>query len=239
MDKFQLLMILGLLLSAGCTTPYGPGGQIGGSDFIKAGCTLENNSMELNCSKAGGAAELSSCSRLILANITGLRGQIAECWSIGEETGILEKGCMLRQSATYVVPVYYVTNCGKMANCAGGDTGGWGLQRLATKKDFISYFGYPQNSSQAQAYALALGGSQADYSTSIPAGFRKYAEKEPTTVKEVQDGYTVNLFESQFCGCGPHPYYEITYSVNKTGEVGEISRRKVYENPELDGLCVD
>ncbi|PIQ29183.1 hypothetical protein COW36_17655 [bacterium (Candidatus Blackallbacteria) CG17_big_fil_post_rev_8_21_14_2_50_48_46] len=61
----------------------------------------------------------------------------------------------------------------------------------------------------------------------------------PTTVVKEGENYRVNLFDFQQFGCGPHPHYAVSYRVSSAGEVSEISRVKLFEDPNLDGLCVD
>jgi len=47
-----------------------------------------------------------------------------------------------------------------------------------------------------------------------------------------------HLFHHTICGCGPYPVYAVDYLVTRTGEVKEISRQKIYEDP-TDRMCVD
>ena len=237
MRHISAVLALALLLWAGCTQPSGPGAQ-NESAFLKAGCAMDNG--DLNCSAAMERAGLGQC-RLHLANISGLGTPVAECWRADEEggNGIYAGGCMLRQAVTYVVPVYTVPNCGGSANCMGGQ-GGWGLQELRSRGDFASYFGPVKNGSMAIAYAAALTGDTIDYTGGAPRGARAFMKDiPPTAAKEEQGGYLVNLLHYQFCGCGPHAYLETGYFVTPQGQVRPVSQERAYENPEMDGLCVD
>ncbi|VVB98053.1 Uncharacterised protein [uncultured archaeon] len=237
MRFLQLLLALGLLLAAGCTTVTPPDSG-NGSVFVKNGCIeVYKDCTYLHCS-AIGLEESFSCDRIVLTNITGMvpNTEIAECWkrmdNFDENVGIRRGGCMARQSVIYIAAVHVMTNFVPQ-------TEGWDLEKLSTWADFKSLFGPVGSKEAALAFARAFSGDSV-YSGEIPLGARRFvAMAEPTSVKESTDGYTVNLLRYQFCGCGPHPYYVNTYFVNKTGEVAQVSSQKIYENPEQDGLCVD
>jgi hypothetical protein len=230
MKIHQLAILIGLLLAAGCTGTNPPGqGNVNGSVFLEQGCVdAYNDGRNLNCSSLG-LEQRFSCNHIALANITGFSPnlEIAECWTAGwedsEQEGILHGGCMLRQSATYLAAVW---------------NGSWEFEKLETWEEFRSQFGPVESKEEALAFALAYSGDLA-YSGEIPSGMRRFAPAHATSVEEGANGYTVNLLDYQFCGCGPHPYYENTYLVNRTGEVGLVSSVRIYENPEQDGLCVD
>ena len=61
---------------------------------------------------------------------------------------------------------------------------------------------------------------------------------ETTYVEEVEEGFKVHLFNYRLCGCGTHPHYAVDYLVTKTGEVKEIFKQEIYEDP-LFTACVD
>ncbi len=64
-------------------------------------------------------------------------------------------------------------------------------------------------------------------------------DAQPTRIEKTVGGYKVNLFGYRLCGCGPHPHYTVEYLVTESGNVSEITREKIYEDPWADGLCVD
>ncbi len=111
---------------------------------------------------------------------------------------------------------------------------------LKNNDDFIRYFAPIESKEEALSYLLAFTGRDAQYDFSIEARYRKFVRKINTTsVKENKDGYEINLFDYQLCGCGPHTYYMVVYTVKKTGEVIEQEIVRLYEDPYEDGLCVD
>ena len=204
------------------------------SGFLEAGCVMQkpyysDDYYVLNCSKLG-LEEKYSCISITEASsyLSGLRPSVplVECQFIKEDCdsdeGIIHKGCMLPAFNKYLVLV-------------DGKT-----KALSNAGEFVQFFAPVETKEEALAFAIALTSSYPLYNTTIPTGYRVFvSEIKPTSIEETNEGYVVHLFNYQFCGCGPHPYYAVDYFVSKEGNVTEISSKKIYEDPSLDGLCVD
>jgi hypothetical protein len=93
---------------------------------------------------------------------------------------------------------------------------------------------------EALSYALAATGLGVRYGLEPQQGYRYYVDElQDTHVLEVEDGYEVLLYDYEVCGCGPHTTYAVTVKVTHDGEIKEVLRKEVYEDPAEDGLCVD
>ncbi len=200
------------------------------SPFIEAGCVKEkyySSYYYLNCSSIK-LEEKYSCDRIWpTKHLGGLtpRVPIVECtfwkknWTADE--GILDKGC--------AAPIY-----NKYIVLSDGE-----FKLINNREEFKQFFAPVETPEEALSFAVALTGSYPVYDIEIPSHYVVYVpEIEETYVKETSDGFVVHLFHHTICGCGPHPVYAVDYLVTRTGEVKEISRQKIYEDP-TDRICAD
>ncbi len=234
-NRFAIALLSGAILAAiGCTVPQ-PGTAktmrkvtVDISPFIEAGCVKEENNV-LNCSKIGLEQKF-GCSSLNVPSdaLGGLAPKvaIAECNFINTNTGsdgITRKGCRLPLYNKYIV-----------------FTDSKDFKLLSNKEEFANYFAAADTPEKALAFAVALTRSTPRYNIKVPKEYRVFVDKiEDTSVNKIEGGYQVRLFDYQLCGCGPHSHFAVDYKVSETGEVSEISRTKIYEDPQKDGLCVD
>jgi len=121
---------------------------------------------------------------------------VVECLFLSEdyhyEVGIVREGCMM--------PAYrrYIAKQGEE------------FKLISSKEEFLSVFAPVETKEEALAFAVALTGSLPRYDTSVPEGYFPVTSSiEPTYAEESEGGYKVHLFDSEFCGCGSHPYYAI------------------------------
>jgi hypothetical protein len=196
------------------------------SSFIEAGCVQEGD--KLDCSKIELNEKFGCQEILVPSNALGGISPnvgIVECRFINRGNaapGISRKGCRLPLYNKYIV---YKDGEFKGVNSA---------------EEFRRFFGPVTTPEEALSFAVALTNSYTDYNVKPPEGYRVYVPKiEDSEVRKVKDYYEVRLFNYQLCGCGSHPYFAVEYKVTKSGEVKEISRQKLYEDPQQDGLCVD
>ncbi len=124
---------------------------------------------------------------------------------------------------------------------------------LDTPAKFKQAFAPVDSTEEALSFATTLTGAfplyefdkrapgrSAQGSINLMPEFRYFSSSfVPTTVKKEGNDYLVQLFKYQQFGCGPHPYYAVTYRVTPAGEVSEMSNTKLVEDPNFDGLCVD
>lgn len=127
------------------------------------------------------------------------------------------------------------------------------IRLLDTPVKFLQVFAPVESAEEALAFAVALHNAHPLYAfdkralgsknygmIDLRPEFRYYApEFVPTTVKQEGSDYLVNLFSFQQFGCGPHPYFAVSYRVTAAGTVTETSRTRLFEDPHFDDLCVD
>ena len=193
------------------------------SSFIEAGCTKEND--HLNCSSIKLEEEF-SCERIVIPSqyMGGLTPKvpIVECmfrnWSI---EGFYAGGCLIPLFKKYIV-------------LSNGE-----FLSLKNEEEFKKFFAPVETKEEALSFAVALTDSYPLYEINIPPHYVVFVPKiETTYVEEVEEGFKVHLFNYKLCGCGTHPHYAVDYLVTKTGEVKEIFKQKIYEDP-LFTACVD
>jgi hypothetical protein len=93
---------------------------------------------------------------------------------------------------------------------------------------------------EALSYSLAATGLEARFGQPREVGYRYFVDRlEDTNVSQGENGYQINLYDHQVCGCGPHTTSIITVQVTPDGNLQTIAEQPAYENPAEDGLCVD
>lgn len=111
---------------------------------------------------------------------------------------------------------------------------------LQSQEDLAEVFAPVDSPEEALSYALAVTGLGVRYGLEPVKGYRYFVDElQDSHVIEEQDGYEVTLYDYQLCGCGPHTTEAVVVHVTRDGEVQEIDRWDVYEDPDEDGLCVD
>lgn len=97
-----------------------------------------------------------------------------------------------------------------------------------------------ENDLEALSYALAASGLGVRYDLQYEPDLRYFVSNlEDTFVKRNDPGYIVHLYDFQTCGCGPHPTTAIDLQITFDGQIQELQRVKVFEDPAEDKLCVD
>ena len=165
------------------------------------------------------------------ADLSGLEPPypINLCWSRGEggqwssdADYIYRRGCMLPQYARYVI-----------------ERDGQFLL-LASLAELQQTFAPISSKEEALSYALAATGLQAISNFEAPPNYRYFIGSVKDSQAIVTDrGYRVNLYEYQFCGCGPHTTFAVEVLINQDGTVLETDRTPAFEDPEQDTLCID
>ncbi len=245
---FFALAFFAVLLS-GCTSPepdsgpvLDPGKEYDVSGFLNAGCVLSSsNPGSLECYEID-LEERFKCMDLKVPSkyLSFLKPEreLVECFFDARDDtsseGIFSTGCMLRKKMKYIILVH------------AKDQGiGPTFSEIKSKADFASHDSpvVVENAEEALAYAVALTPSFPLFNPTIEKPFGDgtavaIPDFNKTTVRQTGDGYIVNLFEYVVCGCGTHPYEMIEYSVSRSGEVKELSRKVVFEDKSLQ-VCVD
>ena len=114
------------------------------------------------------------------------------------------------------------------------------LKLLKSVADLQQAYAPIETEDEALSYALAASGLGVRYGITAQSDLRYFVDKlEDTYVETVPQGYRIHLFDYKLCGCGPHPTYAVDVLVSSDGQVRELSREKIYEDPAEDGLCID
>lgn len=115
-----------------------------------------------------------------------------------------------------------------------------GFKILRSRDDLKKYFAPIESPEEALSYLYISTGLTPLYKFNIGKNFRKFVNSINTTSSiRKNNGYEVNLFEYQHCGCGPHSYRMFKYFVGANGDIEKIEAVKLYEDPNQDGFCVD
>jgi len=111
---------------------------------------------------------------------------------------------------------------------------------LQSQADLGNVFSPIDTPDEALSYAIASTGNGVRYGLEPVKDYRYFVDElQDTNVLEIDDGYRVLLFDYELCGCGPHTTFAVELRVSRDGDVNEISRQGVYEDPTEDDLCVD
>jgi len=97
-----------------------------------------------------------------------------------------------------------------------------------------------ESAEEALSYALATTGYSAVYDLENTPNLKLLVEPlEETFVAETPEGYTVHLFDTFLCGCGPHIIQSIEVQVSRDGKITQNPPVDAYRDPAMDDLCVD
>jgi len=117
---------------------------------------------------------------------------------------------------------------------------GKGLVILDTREKFRKMFVPITDEQEAMSYVAFLTQTKPLYDIPRDPGFRNYTSRFPSAYAyRIRDGYIVLLHKKDYYGCGPHPYYYLTFRVTRKGQITEMETVKMYEDPQEDNLCVD
>lgn len=111
---------------------------------------------------------------------------------------------------------------------------------IKDQAELQSAFAPIETPEEALSYTLAATGHMAWFGVEPDKKFEYLVEKlEDTHVAEDADGYVVNLYHFQLCGCGPHDTSEVKIRVSQTGEMETLSKTPVMRDPQMEGMCID
>lgn len=111
-----------------------------------------------------------------------------------------------------------------------------GLTLARTTAQLAAAVGPIETEPAALAFASAVTRGQpldAMPPRSVPGALRF----EPTRVDRTGDGFDVRLFDTRYCGCGPHPTAAIVVRVTRDGTVTTRAEGTVYDDGNR--ACVD
>jgi hypothetical protein len=114
------------------------------------------------------------------------------------------------------------------------------MRLLKSLADLQQVYAPIETEDEALSYALAASGLGVRYGITAQPDLRYFVDQiEDTYVEKVPEGFRVHLFDYKLCGCGPHPTYTVDVLVSNDGQLQELNREKIYEDPAEDKLCVD
>lgn len=115
-----------------------------------------------------------------------------------------------------------------------------GFHMIWNKEGLKRYFSPIETKEEALSYIYAATGLSPSYDFKIESRYRQFIDTIRTTYSnELNNGFEVNLFDYELCGCGPHTHFMIKYMVSFEGGIQELERIDLYEDPKEDGLCID
>ena len=117
---------------------------------------------------------------------------------------------------------------------------GDGYLPIASEEDFKAYFAPIDSEEKALSYVAVTTGTTPITQFNIPSRYRTYVkELHKSYAVKKDNGFVTLTYDYQKFGCGPHPYFAVTSFVGPNGNVKELERVKVYEDPDQDGICID
>ncbi len=115
-----------------------------------------------------------------------------------------------------------------------------GFVTMKSRADFATLFGPVDSDKRALAFAVAFTGFDVQLTPMTPPAGVIVSVPGPqsTRVTSERDGYHVRLFAQPMCGCS-HPLQSIDLVVTRSGTISELERTTLWEDPKMQGLCVD
>jgi len=143
---------------------------------------------------------------------------------------IRQDGCKVKKGLVYLVLIQ-----------------GKEVKAITNRDEFRRLFAPIDSLEEALSYVSAVTGTYPVYDFPEkyfimgPDEGGSYTVKNPrpTNVKEKEDGFTINLFDNQRCGCFRPALIEVSYFVSRDGAVKELGRQKVWEANRRYNVCID
>jgi hypothetical protein len=114
------------------------------------------------------------------------------------------------------------------------------LQLLDSVESMAAVYAPIESAEEALSYALATTGYSAVYDLESTPNLKLLVDPlEETYVAETPEGYTVHLFDTFLCGCGPHIIRSVEVQVSQDGKLTQSQPVDAFRDPAIDDLCVD
>lgn len=97
-----------------------------------------------------------------------------------------------------------------------------------------------ENEDEALSYAIAVTGLSALYDLDLHPFYKRYT-KPLVESHSRYDGekFTVLLYDTFLCGCGPHIVQSVEVTVQQDGTFSLAQPVDAFSDPKNDGLCID
>lgn len=138
-----------------------------------------------------------------------------------ENTFIYQEGCMDSRHIRYIAFLN-------------------GEVKLVSNKSELKAIVSPiESPEEALSYLLASTGESALYDINIKPRYTYFVDTiQDTHVTAVNDNeYLINLYKTNYCGCGNKETYEKVYKIKMNGDIEEVSKNLVFLDDEE--ACVD
>lgn len=97
-----------------------------------------------------------------------------------------------------------------------------------------------ENEDEALSYAIALTGYSALYDLDQHPEYKVYNKPLVESHSKYEgEKFTVHLFDTFICGCGPHIIESVDVTVNPDGTISLTEPVEAFSDPETEGLCID
>ena len=114
------------------------------------------------------------------------------------------------------------------------------LIKMSSRAKLAEMFAPIDTPEKALAFAQAATGLDAYFDQGYDPEMRYLSETiEDSFAEKTEEGYRVLLYDFQVCGCGPHTTSAVEVIVSRDGEITTGKSIPMFEDPEMDGLCVD
>lgn len=114
------------------------------------------------------------------------------------------------------------------------------MRLIDSAEGMAELFAPIESEDEALSYAIALTGYSALYDLDQHPEYKVY-NKPLVESHSKYDGekYTVHLFDTFICGCGPHIIESVDVTVNQDGTINLAEPVDAFSDPETEGLCID
>jgi len=139
-----------------------------------------------------------------------------------EFAAVFSEGCMATQYVRYVVNV-------------DGE-----LKLINSSSALADLYAPIESEGEALSYALAVTGLSALYDLDQDSKIKHLVKPlEETYARFDGERFTVHLFDTYICGCGPHIIYSVEVIVEQDGTFKLGEPVEAFSDPALDGMCID
>lgn len=114
------------------------------------------------------------------------------------------------------------------------------IRLIDSAEGMAELFAPIESEDEALSYAIALTGYSALYDLDQHPEYKVYNKPLVESFSKYDgEKFTVHLFDTFICGCGPHIIESVDVTVNQDGTISLSEPLDAYSDPETEGLCID
>jgi len=111
---------------------------------------------------------------------------------------------------------------------------------LSSVADLADIYASIDSPEEAYSYAIAATGYTPLFDLNQTPGIKLDQDQvEETFVTSTETGYSVHLFNTFICGCGPHIIESLDVLVYRDGTIEITNKSGAFHNPAIDDVCAD